>query len=371
MEFRLIREHELKEAAFLAEEVFCDNGERYMEYSFPSLFRPGVSHSYAAFSDQGKLVSFIGMVPVMIHSGKARISAYSIGAVCTEQAYRGQGIARKLLTLCQQHAKEAGASLMFISGDIPLYTKAGSMTFGKSEKYSIHANAAEQLENQPTTWTYSEMEPQDLFAIHALILQNPAAIQWGITELAQFIGASPMANIYQMNQYVRVARTSEQEIVAIAVFAIPRVDSPDRAGMLVEYAGLPSAVTALISHSFTQFEIESLSVTIPWQDKELANLLQSVHANVEQQANAGTVLIVDGATLITQAGYDISTTNETAISILPDGRYKLHTQHKSSVIGGNPELCSLLFNPDSDVDQLEDTNLPTIALPYMYGLYFI
>ncbi|OAB45312.1 GNAT family N-acetyltransferase [Paenibacillus glacialis] len=371
MEYRLVREHEMKEAALLAEEVFCKDKERYMEYSFPTLFRPGVSQSYAAFNDQGKLVSFIGMVPFIIHSDNVRLYSYSIGAVCTDPAYRGQGLAGELFTLCQQHAKEAGASLMFISGDRSLYTRAGSVTFGKSKKYTLEATIAEKLNTHTSQWTFSEFEPKDMFAVHSLMLDKSSAIQWSLAELAQFIGASPMANIHNMNQRIHVARTPEQVIVAVAVFAVPRIPSPDNVGMLIEYAGLPSAVIGLLSNALTQFELTSLSLTIPWQDVELANLLQAVDASVERQNNIGTVLVIDGEALIAQSGYRKSATNNIAISVLSDGRYELHTPHGSSFIDGNPELVSLLFDPDSSVEYPADARLQPIALPYMYGLYFI
>lgn len=371
MEFRLIKETELTEATLLAEEIFCESGERYMEYSFPAIFSPGVSQSYAAFNDQGKLVSFIGMVPLIIRSGNALLYAYSIGSVCTDPAYRGQGLAGQLFTLCQQHAKEAGASLMFISGDRSLYTRAGCAAFGKSSKYMIDSHVAERLTIQPSPWTFSEMESKDMFAVHDLMKHKSAAIQWSITDLGQFIGASPMANIHHMDQHIHVARTEEQEIVAVAIFAVPRVHSSEKAGMLIEYAGNHAAVIELLSHSIRQFELHSLSVTLPWQDVELSQRLRAADASVERQDNAGTVLVVNGNALITQTGYEESIANNKTISVLPDGSYELHTPHGSSVIGGNPELCSLLFDPESTVEQSTDDKLQTLALPYMYGLYFI
>lgn len=342
-----------------------------MEHSFPTIFKSGMSQSYAAFNDQGKLVSFIGMVPLIIHSDDAHLYAYSIGAVCTDPAYRGQGLAGQLFTLCQQHAKEAGASLMFISGDRSLYTRAGSMAFGEIGKYIIDTHVAERLEVQPSPWTISEMEPKDLFAVHDLMMHKSAAIQWSITDLGQFIGASPMANIHKMDQHILVARTETQEIVAVAIVAVPRIQSSEEAGMLIEYAGNDTAVIELLLHSIRQFELQSLSVTIPWQDVELANRLQAADVSVERQNNAGTVLVIDGEALITQAGYKGSDSNQISISALPDGRYKLHTPQESSVIGGNAELCSLLFDPNSSIEQPGDNKIPTIALPYLYGLYFI
>ncbi|MHA0858064.1 GNAT family N-acetyltransferase [Paenibacillus sp. CMAA1364] len=371
MELRLIRENELKEAVLLADRIFCAEGEHNMGISFPTLFQPGISHSYAAFNDEGKLIAFIGMVPLLIQSAKARLQAYSIGAVCTDPAYQGQRIAGQLLTLCQQHAKDAGASLLFISGDRSLYTRAGSVSFGRSIHYVIDDNTMLTSDVQSCQLTVSDMKPQDMFYIHDLMMQKSAAIQWSMAELAQFIGASPMASIHHMNQHVRIARTADQRIVAVAIFAIPKADSIDNAGTLVEYAGEPTAVAAMISDAMTHYSLHSLSVTLPWQDVELANQLQGSDATMERQENAGLVLVVDAESLINQAGYGEGTHDSTTITTSPDGTYQLNTPDGSSNIGGNRELCSLLFDPDSTVEQHSDHRLDTIALPYMYGLYFI
>jgi predicted N-acetyltransferase YhbS len=374
MNIRLVKEHELKQAATLAEDVFCNEGDRYMESSFPTLFRPGTSHSYGAFNELGKIVAFMGMVPLIIQSQNSTLLAFSIGAVCTDPDYRGQGLAGKLLVSCKQHAKDAGASLMFISGERSLYSRAGSVHFGKSTKYVIHSDMTDKLTEEPQQWKLREMEPTDIFGVHALLLNQSVAIQWGISDLQQFLDARPMANIQHQDQVVLVAESSSQQIDAFVVLAIPKVGDPDVAqeGTVVEWVGTPAAVTALLSHSILQFKLSSLSVMVTWNHTELLERLElACMKPSSHEANAGTVLIVDGAALISQAGLDSIDHHDVTLEVLPDGNYVLKTLGDTSVINGDAELCSLLFDPDSPIKQHGSTDEITLPLPYMYGLYFI
>jgi predicted N-acetyltransferase YhbS len=374
MNIRLVKEHELKQAATLAEDVFCNEEDRYMESSFPTLFRPGTSHSYGAFDEQGKLVSFMGMVPLIIQSQNSTLLAYSIGAVCTDPDYRGQGLAGKLLVSCKQHAKDAGASLMFISGERSLYSRAGSVHFGKSTKYVIHSDMTDKLTEEPQQWKLREMEPTDIFAVHALLVNQSAAIQWGITDLQQFLDARPMANIQHHDQVVLVAESPSRQIDAFVVLAIPKAGNHDVAqeGTVVEWVGTPAAVTALLSHSILQFKLSSLSLMVTWNHTELLERLELISVKPSTyEENAGTVLIVDGGVLISQAGLDSMGHKEATLGVLPDGNYVLNTLRGTTLINGDAELCSLLFDPDSPIKQHGSTVVVTLPLPYMYGLYFI
>ncbi|MDQ0088085.1 putative N-acetyltransferase YhbS [Paenibacillus anaericanus] len=379
MEFRQMKEHEMKQAAVLANNVFRKDGEIQMEEIFPALFQPGVSHSYGAFDQYGDIVSFMGMVPLIINSGSVNLSAFSIGAVCTHPEYRGQGIASRLLSLCLQHAKDAGASLLFISGDKSLYLRAGSVYFGKSTQFILDPPAARHLVSEQNLWNFRDMKPEDIFAMHDLIKSQTGTIQWGLSDLQQFIGTSPMATLYGLTQYIKVAELPGEGISAFAVVGVPRPDSSpeqhqeqtSQVGTVIEWAGSNKAVTALLSHLLSHFNLTSLEINLPWQYTQLAASLEEAGTGQIPSTNAGTLLVADGNTLITQSRLDSVHGHDLTISIDTEGTYILNSPDGASVIGGDAELCSLLFDPDTEITQPSKFKLKTLPLPYMYGLYFI
>lgn len=374
MQIRRVLTHELQQAAVLAENVFCADGDRYMESSFPALFQPGISHSYGAFTPEGILVSFMGMVPVQIQSGTHLISAYSIGAVCTHPDYRGQGFAGQLLDLCRQHARAAGASLLFISGDRSLYTRAGSVPFGQVTRFEWSADVAQAIPDRSSEWTYRDLLPQDIFAIADHIQQQEAHIKWGLGDLQQFIGAQPMANIHKQQQHIRVAETADHQIAGFVVFSIPHADVPDheRAGSVIESGGDPAVIYHLWTDALSQYELTSLTVRIPWQDQSLTHLLIQAGASPMIEQNGGTVLVIDDQALLTQTGLNNSAASPNLwIDIAQEGQYMLHTPSTSYSIHDSNQLYTLLFQPDTQLTNDPDFSFPTVPLPYMYGLYFI
>lgn len=355
MDFRCVSEDELGQATALVNKVFCKDGEQYMGSAFPTIFQPGVSHSYGAFTENGELVAFMGMVPQLIHSNQAELRVFFIGAVCTDPEYRGQGIASKLLSQCTKHAKDAGASLMFISGDLPLYTNAGSVYYGKSTKYIMDTPFIEKLADEHNSWNFRDMQPEDIFAVHKLLTSQAGTIGWGIPDLQQAISVGPLTMISKQAQAIRVAELPGKGIRAVAVLGIPKSPTALKQkpssldGTVIEWAGSPKAVAALLSNSYLHFNLSKLQVNLPWQYTELAASLESAGAQGTQSTNAGTVLVVDKAALIAQARID-------------------------EIVGQdltNAELCSLLFDPSSEVSPQGFAKVEPLPLPYMYGLHFV
>ncbi|WPP40524.1 GNAT family N-acetyltransferase [Paenibacillus hunanensis] len=378
---RRVHIDELSMAAELANQVFCETGEPYMGTAFPTLFRPGITHSYGAFDDTGRLVSFMGLVPVSIASGSEKISAFSIGAVCTHPHYRGQRLAGQLLERCRQHAIDAGASVIFISGDRSLYTRVGSQFFGRIHQFEL---TREHAHIEPSgLWELRELELRDLFAVYAYLQHPTAHVEMSISEMQQMLGAEAMAHVNQQQQKVLVAATSNG-IAGVAIVSVPHSsqddqhpseqDTTSRTGSIIECAGRPDAVGELWLEAIRRFELSSLTVTVPWQDEPMLAVAQATGASSTTIRNGGTVMIVNGGALVAQTGL-LGDTNDWAPVHMTidheDGSYTVHTPTDEYKLTNDAELCSLLFDPESNLPAAQDAAFTAVPLPYMYGLYFI
>ena len=370
MQIRRVLTHELKQAALLAEDVFCADGDRYMESSFPALFQTGISHSYGAFTPEGVLVSFMGMVPVQIQSGTYTVSAYSIGAVCTHPDYRGQGLAGQLLELCRQHARSAGASVLFISGDRSLYTRAGSVHFGQLSVFELSTDMTTTLQDSDAHFTYRDLLPQDIFAIAQHIQNQHAHIQWGLGDLQQFIAAQPVANINKQQQQIRVAENADHQVTGFVILSIPHADDTEASqiGSVIEYGGNSDAIQHLCADAMIHYDLSSLTVRIPWQDKVLIHSLLEKELPVTIEQNSGTLLVVDDQLLLQQTGVADFLASNNIKFVLED--HVLHTPSGSYPTDASA-WYALLFDPNATHAHSIPFSFPTIPLPYMYGLYFI
>lgn len=372
MQIRRVLTHELKQAALLAEDVFCADGERYMESSFPALFQTGISHSYGAFTPEGVLVSFMGMVPVQIQSGTYTVSAYSIGAVCTHPDYRGQGFAGQLLELCRQHARSAGASVLFISGDRSLYTRAGSVPFGQISVFELSTASLSTLPDSTLPLNYRDLLPQDIFAVAHHIQAQYAHIQWGLGDLQQFIAAHPMANINKQQQHIRVAETANHQVAGFVILSIPHAEdtATSRSGSVIEYGGDPEVIHQLFADAITHYHLSSLTVRIPWQDQSLIDPLLKADLPVTIEKNGGTLLVLDNHLLLEQIGVQ-AFLDANDIKIELENGYVLHTPSASYTFNSAQEWYDLLFDPAATLAHEMNFAFPTVPLPYLYGLYFI
>ncbi|WP_458119837.1 GNAT family N-acetyltransferase [Paenibacillus sp. Z6-24] len=381
IQIRRVHTHELAQAAELANDIFCEQEYRHMETSFPTLFHPGISHSYGAFTEQNRLVSFMGLVPVKIRSGQQILSAFSIGAVCTHPDYRGQRLAGQLLERCRQHATESGASLMFISGDRSLYTRAGSQFFGQIHQAAMSSNTLSSW--GPFSWEMRDMRAEDIFAVHALLQSRPAYVQMSLAELQQMIEAAPMAHIRGQHLHIRVATVpGQRSIEAVSIFSIPEEPShstelgdsiPERSGQALEWAGPHDAVMALWQDAVSVYALASLTAPIPWQETSLIQAVKESGAALSIIPNGGTVMIASGSALISQIELldDLAPDAPVRFSVESNNQYILHTPQGTCPVDGDAELCSLLFDPSSSLLQNQNIPSPAVTLPYMYGLYFI
>ncbi|MNP56993.1 hypothetical protein D3C76_1517710 [compost metagenome] len=125
--------------------------------------------------------------------------------------------------------------------------------------------------------------------------------------------------------------------------------------------------------ALSKYQLSTLSASLPWQDMKLIELLQNDNIRSEKVNNAGTLLVVDEAALIQQAGFNNAASGEAHISILGNNRYELNMKDDKTVIEGSAQLSSVLFNPEAAVAGSSSSirNPFAIPLPYMYGLYFI
>lgn len=354
MLIRKVLKHELAQAVDLANSIFRSNRAPIMGPAFPALFQPGIVHSLGAFDDQGMLRAFMGMAPLQIQTEAGVLNAFAIGSVCTDPEFRGAGLAGKLLEQCKAYAKNAGASLLFISGDRTLYTRNGAVYFGQSMRFEL--NAADFIpthSQKESPYTISDFTASDVFTLQRLLQQKPAAFGWSVAELGQYVDAAPYAAVNDHVSCFRTAASSSGEVVGIALFSIPSADTlsadaeQNRNGRLVEWAGDPESVIAIIHEFLSAQHLDSLTITLPWQDQALSSLLQTYSSPPVTERNAGTLMLVDRSELLRQLGYN--------------GQTELTKE----------ELISCLFDPHSPYRKDDNSDLPLVPLPYMYGLFFI
>lgn len=369
MNISIMKSDQLHQAVELSDRIFLKQPEQpSMGVSFPPIFSPGISHSYGAW-DQDKLVSFMGFVPFSIQTRGARLNIYSIGSVCTDPDYRGQRLAGSLLEQCIRHGEASGAALILISGGRSLYTRAGSRLFGRAFRFRLDPGSIEPLRAVTGKQVrIRAMQPQDLFHLQKLMEQREAGYVTTASELNKLLGASAYSNVIRLEQQVLVAE-EDGVLTAFAIIAVPgTVMTPSRESTLVEWGGSPEAAALVIAEAISSFNLSALTIPLPWQDKELAALIQSAGITPEYIQNEGTVYVVSGPQLLRQLA-----------PVLPEGLIQADGEHGPYRLTLNNEalelddegLLSILFDPESSYRANGSVTFEAIPLPYTAGLQYI
>ncbi|MEC0372547.1 GNAT family N-acetyltransferase [Paenibacillus chibensis] len=376
MIIRICLPHELEEAAALSDFVFRQPDQQSMGSIFPYLFQPGISQSYGAFTEEGQMVAFMGMVPEVIRVGSARLNVYGLGSVCTHPEYRGQNLASRLLEACMLHAKRSGASLVFVSGDRSLYTRAGCRYIGRIRYAALDssASAALQAEIQNQDWTLRSMMPEDVFAVSALLEAAQTGYEQGPAQLLKLLGAGAIPDIYRLQAQAFVA-VKNGRVQAFAVAAVHAADGSSASDSkepahAVEWAGDMQGCALLFAEMLQRFPAEQMIVPVPWQQERLLELLTSAGADVTDGRNSGTVWLAGAGSLLSQCAPLLPPILDSLLKLQGDGSY-LITDGKREETIDDDGLLSLLFDPESPHLALAPKAFRTIALPYLSGLHFV
>ncbi|MDB4866462.1 MAG: hypothetical protein JWR03_795 [Cohnella sp.] len=374
---RMLTNEEMKEAVRLSDATFRDDTQPSMGEAFPYIFSDSMMHvSFGAF-EEGKLLSFMGLVPMTIRIGDACLRVFSLGSVCTHPDARGKGIASEVLSEIYRYIRQAGASLLLVSGGRTLYTRTGCAPFGRTLRYGLDQLTADVLlsSEDPCTLKIREMAASDIHEIYETASRRDIRYDLGINELAMLIKVEALASCLKMKHRVLVAE-HEGTVRSFGVFGIP-VD-PQRSGLVLEYAGDAASVVCLAAHAVKKFGLSGLDFPVPWHETELNNRLSMVPSSEED--NVGTIRIVDGQALVNQLRPWLdrkAAGNSAAIRLkeLDDRSWLLEAGTNRMTLSAD-ELVRIVFDRASTKDpELEGTGsmkgLFPVPFPYTAGLAYI
>jgi GNAT superfamily N-acetyltransferase len=361
IDVRLLKsEFEYEQAIRLADKVFRDEEHKSMGEAFPQVFSRELNQSYGVFI-KNELVSYIGLVPLVIHLGDAEIQAYSIGAVCTDPDHRKKGFASMLLDRVFTHVQSADASILFVSGSLPMYIKAGCSFYGKLYKYEI--NKGDLLGTEG--YLVRELSPFDWFYLRKLLQARPVYFEQSIYDFSVLYKAAGFASIHKMKHKIVVAE-SENEIKGFVVLAVPNslLGSGDQLARVIEWGGEPQAIQTILVNSF-QCGIKSLKCSFPIHEKEINKLLNSLEKT--DAPYPGTIKITNLDMLLKQAEPFF----RGKVKIVDDdnsGKKLIFNQ--KSIILDNVSLEKLILQGDPNLDGYLNDIFP-IPLPFPEGLNYV
>jgi GNAT superfamily N-acetyltransferase len=378
VDIRLIQNDEIEQAIQLSDSIFRGAQQTSMEKAFPKIFTTSQIQSYGAFVE-GELVSFMGLVPAFIHIHHCSLPVFSLGSVCTHEEHRGKGYAGMVLNKVFEHVEQAGASLLYVSGDRSIYTKADCYTYEKTVKFTMNSAALDSAVIQclPGGMKFREIEPTDWLQLTQIAARREVRFEQSIWDLADLIEAEAYASCLSLKHEVLVAEKAGK-IKAFVVIAVPHHADQDQAPRVIEWAGDEREIYGLLQDAIRRYTLPHLSISVPWFEQKLSDLLEAFPA--EQERTGCTLKIMNVERLIDQLRPYLRLQNSElndrfSVKALLDGNTEVTINETKHML--DPEmLVTLLFGKDQptalDTELVRNlADFFPIPLPRAKGLNYV
>ncbi|WP_168122300.1 GNAT family N-acetyltransferase [Paenibacillus sp. HB172176] len=296
-EVRRLKRNEWGQAISLSDRLFRGEGQSSMKTAFPYSFSKALSQSFGAFED-GRLVSFMGLVPAVIRVGEARLDAFLLGQVGTEEAARGKGFASRVMDAVLEHIDRSGASLMLVSGARSLYERAACLSYGHMRKAELDSNWAKAaLGGAKGTLLIRPLSAHDWFGMNRLAAGRFVGFDYSLRDLAELIEAEARASCMRHVHRVLVAER-EGMLKGFLIYTLPQGGGSARQPEAIEWAGDAGVVSELLASAIERHSLPKLLVSLPGHETDLIERLGG--ESMTHGEYPGTIHIVDPQRLLAQ-----------------------------------------------------------------------
>jgi predicted N-acetyltransferase YhbS len=340
---RACRLEELPALARLTNRVFRPSGGS-MSAEYPLVFREDNLDQLRVIDRDGELVSHVGIClrEALILGVPLRVA--SIGAVCTDPACRGAGLASRLMEDVRAHAIAQGADLMLISGGRGLYHRLGYVQVGRFPRYRVPAGTAS------AAVSVTEYAPADLPALMSLHAREPVRFRRSQEDWERVLAAGMLMN---QRGTVWVVRQEGQPVAYLAVQQ-PRPQEAGGAGSprAMEYAGDRWAIAEAAPEVIARVGASALDLIGPDGDAVLAAHAHARGWEVSSTSFSGTLNLLRPESLFARLapwiaerlGAEVAARLQVSAG---EGETRFALDGESYVVDTPGRLTSLIFGGDT------------------------
>lgn len=264
------RKEEFSKVMELVDSIFVSAREKgtSMEKGFPLLFNQRNLENMRIFLLNGRPVSHIGLSVVEAFLYGCRLKIGMVGAVGTDPAHRGKGLAGKLLSDCMRKLLVEGADFVMVSGIRSLYDRAGCVMAGKVYSYDLtNEKVQEVLKRLAVPCKVQECDESQLDSLTSIYETEPIRYLRTREDFAILLDETT----YARPRSFLIELGGE----AIAYVCIETRWGEDDARWIVEFAGSRIAIVAAIPQLLERLGLKVLRLTVPHHDIELLGALSS------------------------------------------------------------------------------------------------
>ena len=302
---RAPRPDELDAVLNLVNNAFNPVG-RTMGLEFPHLFGDANVARLRIFVDPrtGLPVAHAGYVRCELAVEGCRISVAGLGSVCTDEAYRGMGLASELVESIMRQAVAEGLVMMLISGGSNVYRRLGSADTGDFLRVEANREQISSLRQAAVDWpSHSAVAMRlaaedDIPAMASIYRREPVRYVRSVWDFRELSWQKP-----DVKRLGSLERTWVGGLVRDSLaYIIVRIRTADDGAVrlhVAEFAGARWCVLQLIAHACAEYGPDVLTITVPASDLEMATLLHQAGLMLQRVGLLGhTIMSLDDRALL-------------------------------------------------------------------------
>lgn len=334
-----------------------------MGKQFPTLFAENNAENlYLAENEQGEIISHNGIKKHPIVINGHQLSMASMGAVCTDPDYQGQGIATRILKEIFTRLKQENIALLTISGGRSLYTRQGAEHTSGKRDYVIEKKLALEDTFPGEVKLWSGRFPEELTSLSRIYQQENVRYLRSSREFKQLAKNMPPAQDvpFPPPKLLLSYRVEGQP----AAYVLGYLDSKKRF-KVVEYAGQRRAVIHCLGYFQKVRPGIDVLVSVPFYDRVLINMLQQAGCRGEESCLDMTYKIINLDIFLAQI-------EPLAAELSCEENFSLTEELPAKIKDDPRELLHFIFDKvETAHRKAQWRNILPLPLPSPTGLNFI
>ena len=302
---RAPRRDELDAVLDLVNNAFNPVG-RTMGLEFPQLLSDANLARLRVFVDPRTQlpVAHAGHVRRELAIEGGRIPVAGLGSVCTEQSYRGMGLASELVESIMQQAVAEGLVMMLISGGSNVYRRLGAADTGEFLRAEANREQISNLREAAIDWPLhsgAAIRPaseDDIPAMASIYRREPVRYVRSLSGFRELFWRQPDVKRLGSLERTWVGGLGGGSLA----YVIARIRTADDGAVrlhVAEFAGARWCALQLIAHACSEYDPDLFTITVPASDLETATLLHQAGLTLHRVGLLGhTVMSLDDRALL-------------------------------------------------------------------------
>lgn len=284
---RSVTPDEFPSLSDLVDRVFDAHTPGAMFRHFPQLFNVDNARNLLVFEDNGAVVAHVGMTQRGVSILGCELRVACVGAVATDDAFRGRGLATQLMDAARAQAQSDGVDLMMISGGRGLYRRMGAVDVGCDFKLRIPCAQTDES----SAVSVRPFTPGDLPACKAAYANKPV----------HFLRPDSDWDHCWTSHVLALRKTAFTIIThndKTCGYIITYSENDGATHRVAEFAGSPPDIASALSPLTNLLNAQEIELHLQACDVDLRNLLADRTTTLEPASARGTLLFMNAAQAI-------------------------------------------------------------------------